>query len=181
MSQIGINGISHESEKAIMFHQATRRYFLRECSAMCAWQGCPSLHFNTKHLVLGLITRQAKADRPLHPTPTPPPPLWVTAIDNRFCLATICQRQSINHFQCKHCRKRSITRGWSFVTTFIKLSQNSLLQKVLEGKETSSSLADGRDPLVLVLCFRCLVVTVHSGWRPRRAGYPGSSVCEGIM
>lgn len=38
-------------------------------------------------------------------------PLWVTVIDNWPCLAIIRQRQSINHFQHKHCRERSFKWG----------------------------------------------------------------------
>ncbi len=89
-------------KRAIMFHHATHRCFLWACNAMCAWQGCPSLHFNTKHFVLVLITRQAKADWPCFLLP-----LWVTVIDNQPCLAIIRLQQSINHFQRKHYRERS--------------------------------------------------------------------------
>lgn len=51
-------------KRVIMFHHATHQCFLWARDAMCTWQGCWSLHFNTKHFVLVLITWQAKADGP---------------------------------------------------------------------------------------------------------------------
>lgn len=51
-------------KRMIMFHHATHQCFLWAHDAMCTWQGCQSLHFNTKHFVLVLITRQAKANGP---------------------------------------------------------------------------------------------------------------------
>lgn len=69
-------------KRAIMFHHATHRCFLWARDAMCAWQGCQSLHFNTKHFVLVLITRQAKADGPCFFLPSVGDSYWQSALSS---------------------------------------------------------------------------------------------------
>lgn len=108
-------------KRPIMFHHATHRCFLWPCDAMCAWQGSRSLHFNTKHFVLALITRQAKADGSVSSSPP-----RVTFIDNRACLAIIRPRQSIKRFQRKQTSFKWASFTQTTVTMFNKLVPESL-------------------------------------------------------
>lgn len=109
-----------------MFHHATHRCFLWPGDVMFAWQGCQFLHFSTKHFVLGLITRQAKANEPR---------FFLSSVGDSYWQSTLSSHNTPEAEESTtsniNTAERGASNGAGFtlttVTMFNKLVQDSLV------------------------------------------------------